>query len=52
MHLELKSIKSENFSKAESNLEYLKALLDFDGAGSTFVNSAHFFNPTMNGRQL
>ena len=33
MHLELKSIKSENFNKAESNLEYLKTLLDFDGAG-------------------
>lgn len=50
MHLELKTIKSDNFNKAESNLEYLKTLLEFEGAGETFVKSSHFFNPTMNGK--
>lgn len=52
MHLSLPNIKAETFPQAEKNLEILKTLLDYDGAGEVFVNSSNFFNPTMNGKSL
>lgn len=52
MHLELTNIKSETFGRAEQNLDLLKSLLDYEGAAVTFVNSAQFFNNTMNGQHI
>jgi hypothetical protein len=49
MHLELYNIKAETFPQAERNLEIIKTLLDFDGAGEVFVNSSSFYNSTMDG---
>lgn len=39
MHLQLVNIKQSSFHIAESNSEFIKILLDFDGASEIFVNS-------------
>lgn len=52
LHLNLSTIKSEKFQTAESNSEFIKILLEFDGAAEIFVNSPQFFLPNMNGSQL
>lgn len=52
MHLSLPNMKHETFPQAEKNLEILKALLEYEGAGEVFVNSSSFYNPTMNGATL
>jgi hypothetical protein len=52
LHLSLSTIKSDKFQVAESNSEFIKILLEFDGASEIFVNSPQFFLPNMNGSQL
>ena len=49
MHLALPSIKQENFNQAEQNLDFIRALFEFEGSQESFVNSMHFLNGTMNG---
>lgn len=39
MHLQLTDIKQQSFSIAESNTEYTKILLEFEGAAEVYVNS-------------
>lgn len=39
MHLNLSSIKQEKYLTAESNSEFTKILLEFEGASEIFVNS-------------
>lgn len=34
------------------NLEMIRALLEFEGAGEAFVNSGNFYTPNINGNQL
>lgn len=34
------------------NLEVIRALLEFEGAGEAFVNSGNFYTPNINGNQL
>jgi len=43
MHLRLTNIKAESFGIAESNLDMIKVLLEFDGAPEIFVNSSNFY---------
>ena len=50
MHLALPTIKQENFNQAETNLEFIRALFEFQGSQESFVNSMHFLNSTMNGK--
>lgn len=49
MHLTIPNIKAETYQQAEKNLEILKSLLDYEGAGEVFINSSNFYNSTMNG---
>ena len=49
MHLDLTNIKPETFTQAETNVEILKSMFEFEDAIAVFVNSAHFYNPTLNG---
>ena len=42
MHLQLVNIKQQTFHIAESNSEFVKILLEFDGASEVFVNSPQF----------
>lgn len=37
---------------AESNLEFIKSLLEFDGAAEAFVKSPQFLRKNMNGSQI
>ena len=43
MHLRLTNIKIDTFALAESNLDMIKVLLEFDGAAEIFVNSPNFY---------
>jgi len=52
LHLSLTSIKAQLFPQAEMNLEVIRALLEFEGAGEAFVNSGNFYTPNINGNQL
>ena len=52
MHLSLDSIKYDNFAIAEQNIEYIKSLLEYEGAAETFVNSPDFYTSGMNGMLL
>jgi len=52
MHLELGNIKAETFPKAEQNLEFIKVLLEYEGAGEIFVQSPDFYTSGINGFQL
>ena len=52
MHLNLSTIKQDKFQTAESNSEFIKIMLEFDGASEIFVNSPQFYLPNMNGSQL
>tara|TARA_B110000285_G_C14997615_1_gene549662 strand:+ start:847 stop:1065 length:219 start_codon:yes stop_codon:yes gene_type:complete len=38
----LTNIKQQTFQIAESNTEFIKILLDYDGASEVFVNSPQF----------
>jgi len=39
MHLQLGNIKSETFPLAETNLELIKSLLEYEGAAEAYVSS-------------
>lgn len=39
MHLQLPNIRQETFALADTNLELIKSLLEFEGAAEAFVNS-------------
>ena len=52
MHLNLKSIKLENFRSAESQLDTIKTLLENKEAQEVFVGSEHFLGANLNGRKI
>ena len=49
MHLRLTNIKPECFGFAESNLDMIKVLLEFEGASEIFINSKNFYKSGING---
>lgn len=49
MHLQLSNIRWETFVTAESNLEFIKSLLEFEGAAEAFVKSPQFLRKNLNG---
>lgn len=49
MHLQLPNIRQETFNLADTNLELIKSLLEFDGACEAFVNSPQFLRNNLNG---
>jgi hypothetical protein len=42
----------ESFKNAESNVDIIKVLLEFDGACDIFVNSKNFYRSGYNGYQI
>jgi len=52
MHLRLTNIKAESFGTAESNVDMIKVLLEFDGAPEIFVNSSNFYRSGMTGYEM
>jgi hypothetical protein len=52
MHLQLANIRQETFGLADTNLELIKSLLEFDGAAEAFVSSPQFLGKNLNGQQI
>lgn len=49
MHLQLSNIRQETFALADTNLELIKSLLEFEGAAESFVSSPQFLRKNLNG---
>lgn len=52
MHLSLSNIKQETFYLADTNVELIKHLLEFEGAAEAFVSSPQFLQKNLNGQQI